>query len=618
MTSSSTMMTRTIGILLAMAILTSIAQGGTTFMLTHDESLSSPHLQSSSHYEFRADASNSFHLRRQRRRRLEEEEEEEVNHNNQEDEEEYDDALGNNNNNNNNAGEITDELQAGAHKAKLQFKSIDRHSEQRAIQLKEHLAQNSKDKFAREQALLLDNNASAAAAAAGGSHEHDQLTSKMKIHIPGTKEFIARQKALMDKVKSFSLPKKQGDEDKTPIVPIQHVDDEETANGNNNDKTKKKAGKILPFLAKHLPKPPANILRRTVAKIPFLRMLHKPLSLEEEMILDASVSFFVHLETMVYDETGKLETEEQMVALSNWLDLVSLTLPPEWHLHKLIDDLQKNFSYIAEGADNLHEILAKHKLRHKQWSHECTIDRGKFHVGFDCGFWKLLHIVSLGVAEQKGGIHLVQAEMVSERTKTFSPLEAANVIRNLIKFYYNPDYSSAFVQDYDDCNKHRRCDRLTNDKEAASVGDWKELPLWLWEVHNDVAINVLKETTQKKHPEILELTQEEEMKVIWPSVDQCHLCFQEDGTWNENQVFNFLEEHYWIGTDVDPKYDRLLRFQGEEEDATLFTVYGLVAVFLVILYILVRLVLGKSHTIQIAVRRARNYANFKQSKARTV
>lgn len=73
-----------------------------------------------------------------------------------------------------------------------------------------------------------------------------------------------------------------------------------------------------------------------------------------------------------------------------------------------------------------------------------------------------------------------------------------------------------------------------------------------------------------------------------------------------------------IGTDVDPKYDHLLRFQGEEEDATLFSIGGLAAVFLVILYILMRLVLGKSHTIQIAVRRAQNYANFKQSKARTV
>jgi len=559
---------------------------------------------------------SSFNLRR---RRLEEQGE----HN--QDEEEYEDALLSAGNNNNAEGGMSEDLQAGAHKAKLQYKAIDRHSEQRAIQLEEHLAQNSQHKqeykekyqesggdgggFDREQAVLNQ------AAQQPAGHEHDQLTAKMKIHIPGTKEFKARQKALMDRVKSLQDPNKQKQEENNPILPIQHVD--EDADMATTDKKKK--GKILPFLAKHLPKPPPNLLRRTVAKIPFLRNLHKPMSLEEEMILDASVSFFVHLETMVYDETGRLETEEQMIALSNWLDLVSLTLPPEWHLHKLIDDLQTNFSYIAEGSEHLHEILAKHKLRHKQWSHECTIDRGKFHVGFDCGFWKLLHIVTLGVAEQKGGMNLVQAEMVPESTKTFSPLEAANIIRNLVKYYYNPvDYSTAFVQDYDDCKQHRRCDRLTNDKEGASVGDWKELPLWLWEVHNEIAIQALKKKTQKKHPELLELPQQEEMKVIWPTVEECHLCFQQDGTWNENQVFNFLEEHYWIGTDVDPKYDHLLRFQGDEEDVTLISIYGLAAVFLVILYILVRLVLGKSHTIQIAVRRARNYANFKQSKARTV
>ncbi|KAL3940255.1 MAG: hypothetical protein SGBAC_005171 [Bacillariaceae sp.] len=550
------------------------------------------------------------------RRRLEEQQADEDRH--QDDEEDYEDALNSKNNIGGNIEEATDLIQAGAHKAKLQYKAIDRHSEQRAIQLKEHLAQNvehqqeHKEKyelsggFAREEAIL--NNQ---------EHEHDKLTSKMKIHIPGTKEFKARQKALMDKVKSLQDPKKQEkEEDKNPIVPIQHVG-KDTAVTTNDEKKKK--GKILPFLAKHLPKPPANLLRRTVAKIPLLRLLHKPMSLEEEMILDASVSFFVHLETMIYEnDKDGLGSEQQMIALSDWLDLVGLTLPPEWHLHKLIDDLQQKFTYIAEGSEHLHEILAKHKLSHKQWSHECTIDRGKFHVGFDCGFWKLLHIVTLGVAEQRGGMNLVQAEMVPTTTKTFSPLEAADILRNLIQFYYNPDYSPAFVEDYDDCNKHRRCDRLTNDKEGASVGDWKELPLWLWEVHNEIAVQALTKKTQKKQPELLELSQQDEMKVIWPSVVDCHLCFQDDGTWNENEVFHFLEEHYWIGTDVDPKYDHLLRFQGEDEDATLFSIGGLTAVFLVILYILMRLVLGKSHTIQIAVRRAQNYANFKQSKARTV
>lgn len=146
----------------------------------------------------------------------------------------------------------------------------------------------------------------------------------------------------------------------------------------------------------------------------------------------------------------------------------------------------------------MQEVLFRHKLKHKQWSNECTIDRGKFHVGFDCGFWKLLHIVTIGVAEQKGGMNLVASGVVEAPTKTFSPLEAADVIRNLIEYYYNPDYSAAFVQDYDDCKNHRRCDRLTDEKEGATTGDWKELPLWLWEVHNEISIKVLRKKRRKR------------------------------------------------------------------------------------------------------------------------
>lgn len=540
-------MTRIIRTLLLIATLAAISHGKTSHENFLKSSSSSGFSSSSSSTLGNPD---SHHLRRHAqqlvRRRLEED---------ARDEEEYEDAL-----NQQNAGEIhpdsSADLQPGAHKAKLQYKAIDRHSAQRAIQLKQHLEQNLQHQqeyhqkylkgqqgFARERAILDSRH-----------HEHDQLTAKMKIHIPGTPEFLARQKALMDKVKSLQDPKQQKEDENKVILPItagkadgvtmfKKNPQEKSANGFGAGMLRKKKN-IQSFLAKHLPKPPANLLRRTVAKIPFLKRLHKPLSLEEEMILDASVSFFVHLETMVYYEPS-LKTEAQMIALSDWLDLVSLSLPPEWHLHHLIDDLRNHFSYIAEGNDHLHEVLSNHTLSHKQWSHECTIDRGKFHVGFDCGFWKLLHIVTMGVAEQRGGMNLVQAEMVDPNTKTFSPLEAADIIRNLIKYYYNPEYSTAFVADYDDCNKHRRCDRLTDDKEGATVGDWKELPLWLWEVHNEIAAKALKKQTQKKHPEILKLTQEEEMKVIWPSVEQCHLCFQEDGTWNENEVFRYLEEHYW-------------------------------------------------------------------------
>lgn len=55
---------------------------------------------------------------------------------------------------------------------------------------------------------------------------------------------------------------------------------------------------------------------------------------------------------------------------------------------------------------------------------------------------------------------------------------------------------------------------------------WKQLPLWLWEVHNDVNLN----------PEAL-----------WPSENQCKLCRkpQKRISWDKDAVYEFLQKEYW-------------------------------------------------------------------------
>jgi hypothetical protein len=434
------------------------------------------------------------------------------------------------------------EVKAGANKAKFQFKFIDRFSTERTKQLKEHLKKHNgggildglflRQTQHHQDLMAAQNNAIQPPVVTSHATHHDVMTEKMKIHTPGTPEFEARQKSLMEHIEQHNA---------------KHNQKKLLGKGTPPPKPETLRKDSLPF-HKDVPKE-NNIIRRTVAKLPGLHKLNQ-MTLEEEMILDASVSFYTHLETSIYKtQDGKLMTEEEIIALSDWLDLVSLSLPPEWHLHKLVDALRERFEFVAEGMDNMREILQQHRLRKKMWSRACTTDRGPFHVGFDCGFWKLLHIITLGVAEQQGGMNLVESGMVSPDTKTYSPSEAADVIRNMIKYYYI--HGESFIEAYDDCNNHRRCDRLTEDKEGATIGDWKELALWLWEVHNEIAVKALKEQKAmlqkipKRSSATVELTKEEEMEVMWPTVEQCYLCFEEDGTWNENEVFYYLEDHYW-------------------------------------------------------------------------
>jgi hypothetical protein len=49
---------------------------------------------------------------------------------------------------------------------------------------------------------------------------------------------------------------------------------------------------------------------------------------------------------------------------------------------------------------------------------------------------------------------------------------------------------------------------------------------------------------------------EDEVRYIFPSVEQCLVCFNEDGSWDEASVFAFLEKTYWSGPNASG--DRLL------------------------------------------------------------
>jgi hypothetical protein len=70
-----------------------------------------------------------------------------------------------------------------------------------------------------------------------------------------------------------------------------------------------------------------------------------------------------------------------------------------------------------------------------------------------------------------------------------------------------------------------------------------------------------------------------------------------------------------LGTDADPKYDQLLRFQEKESPWAPVILCVLVCG---ILYVLVRLIVLHSRLIHLTVRRARQLANLKHTKLRTV
>eukprot|EP00804_Cyclotella_cryptica_P009563 CCRYP_006274-RB/>CCRYP_006274-RB protein AED:0.23 eAED:0.23 QI:173/1/1/1/1/1/2/372/747 len=282
---------------------------------------------------------------------------------------------------------------------------------------------------------------------------------------------------------------------------------------------------------------------KVLSKVPFVKRAFQR-SHAQETLNDAALSFTRGLLMGVFKGSARGPLDyKRKTALKDWFDLLSVSLPPEMGLHELIDTLNLNIESITQSEENLKAIIEKHYIPDSNWSNSCTAQPGS--LGFFCGFWKLLHIMSMGVAEQAGGLVLRES---NPSLRVFSSKEAADVLREYMIYFFNCDKCvKRFVGQFDECS-FQRCSRLSSETENASMESWRQFPLWLWEVHNDVsrskairAVEVLESRGRKADARKFDRY----MRFIYPHIDQCFTCFDNEGKWNLDAVYNHLEQEYW-------------------------------------------------------------------------
>lgn len=419
---------------------------------------------------------------------------------------------------------------AGANRAALKSKDMDKWSEFIEAR-RSRLAQNR-----LKNPLVLNKPAESG------------TTELMRANTPGTEEFSERRKRIMDKINTLRAKKRFG-----------------TLRSNSEPIDSLRKGS-LPIQVQPL-KP--GFAKKQLEKIPVVKRIFK-MSREEALILDASLSFVTGLKHNVFTTTDPL-TDKKKTALKDWLQLVSVALPPEWGLHSLIDDLLANMEMISKSQQDLERILKKHPMPRDSWSKLCDKTGSG---GFSCGMWKLFHIITVGIAEHRGGLNLIESGMVEEGSTVFSPMDAADVIREYMAHFFGcKDCRDHFIASYDQCD-YRRCDRLASDEDDAGADDWKQFAMWMWELHNGVSVRVanqkvdrLQKKLNMKHLQGAQTVKlipkkEDEIRHLWPSVEECFTCFADNGQWNEDAVFQFLERTYWDAPDA--KFDRLLSLKKAE------------------------------------------------------
>jgi len=284
-----------------------------------------------------------------------------------------------------------------------------------------------------------------------------------------------------------------------------------------------------------------SVGQKVLKKIPIVKRAFKR-SKGEETLNDAALSFTRGLLMGVFKTNEALDYKKKQV-LIDWLDLLRVSLPPEIALHELIDQLKGNIHEVAQRRENLVAIIDKHPLPDSKWSQDCT--KGTSSGGFFCGTWKLFHVMSVGFAEQEGGLALRES---SPSLRIFSAKEAADVLREYMAFFFNCDKcSKRFISKYDDCS-FDRCHRLSAETEDASAESWLEFPLWIWQLHNDIsrskatrASTFLEKSGRREEAKRFEKS----LSVVYPHLDECISCVTSEGSWNLNAVYRHLEMEYW-------------------------------------------------------------------------
>uniref|UniRef100_A0A7S4NFG6 Sulfhydryl oxidase n=1 Tax=Odontella aurita TaxID=265563 RepID=A0A7S4NFG6_9STRA len=315
----------------------------------------------------------------------------------------------------------------------------------------------------------------------------------------------------------------------------------------------KKPELVAPVVHPPGSKPKTNLPKKVLSNVPVVKRVFKPTP-EEELYGDAAASFVAGIKMGLFNTDKPLEGRRKE-ALLDWLELLSVSLPPELGVHEVVDALRSHVDFISQGQDKLNKILEEHPLSNNFWSESCS--KGRKGQGFSCGFWKLLHIMSVGLSEQRGGIELCFGVDPDDEPRVFSTLEASEVVREyMAQFFGCETCRNNFMSKFDDCS-FNRCSRLEGgDPDELTIEDWREFPLWIWEFHNDVSVRVasVKNKMQKK-------TKSNHMVQQWPKMEDCFLCHQEDGDWDMEEVYEFLEKTYWSGTDVDTPAKALAQYE---------------------------------------------------------
>lgn len=257
----------------------------------------------------------------------------------------------------------------------------------------------------------------------------------------------------------------------------------------------------------------------------------------EELKADIHLSFDFAMRDGVFSSDEPL-TDKASKALKDWLKLLSRTLPAAWDIHKLLDQLLRDFNYISKHEAYLYSVLDQFPPESSTWSPACS--HGDPDAGYTCGLWELFHAMTVGV---------VDYNIMNPEKRRIATEDAAHTLRDYIEHFFGCiECRNNFLAAYDNC-ANDRCNRLSADTKGLvkdKQNAWAQLPLWLFETHNSVNVRLMKEQAGRDDRAT---TLQDEIDVLWPPKRDCFPCWKtisknNEVRWDQTNVFKWLLLEY--------------------------------------------------------------------------
>lgn len=355
-----------------------------------------------------------------------------------------------------------------------------------------------------------------------------------------------------------------------------------------------------------------------------LREILHPHSKLSDVYNDAMESFLRSIHSNIkQDSNGDVDpwAVGQLNIFREWLDLMHWSLPTRDMalLHNVINDMRNNFILIENSPKEVTKILKSHDyFRHKRkWSSTCASAYPE-DEGFSCGFWKLLHIMSVGVMEQHGAVMGDLDRILVGHT--------VRVVRDFVQefgFANNDDARNEIIAAYSDCQADESCQkdvglekkgllaRFRKKIPVATDPSWRGCAIWLWKAHQAYRAKRLSQS-KKGYDSLLDIQ--------WPPAELCPKCYASgevvdpednhlhfnqdvihdpinDVTWNKQHVYEHLKHEYWPKTLQSPRVvviDRLNRHKlGDLEEQGKHSGWTIVSLLLFVIAICLSLNLSK-------------------------